>query len=333
MIESCDVLVAGGGPAGSSCARRLREAGLDVLLLDKAEFPRDKVCAGWITPPILQALGLDPADYARDRVFQPIRAFRAGSIGGPLVDVDFPQPVSFGIRRCEFDHYLLARCGARLRLGEPLETLERRKDGWLVNDRYRAPMLVGAGGHFCPVAQRLGNATDLPQPVVAAQEIEFPLDARQQEHCPVEGNRPELYFCRDLMGYGWCFRKGDFLNVGLGREDRHRLSEHVGHLLRLLEARGPHSWRRPRSNAGPCLPAFPAFAPQVAGGWGRPGRRRRRTGLYPKRRRDPPGDRVGTAGRRRDPRSGRRLPPAAVGGLRRADRLAFWPAMFAPRAG
>ena len=238
MIESCDVLVAGGGPAGSSCARRLREAGLDVMLLDKAEFPRDKVCAGWITPPILQALGLDPAEYARDRVFQPIRAFRAGSIGGRLVDVDFPQPVSFGIRRCEFDHYLLARCGARLRLGEPLETLERRKDGWLVNDRYRAPMLVGAGGHFCPVAQRLGNATDLPQPVVAAQEIEFPLDARQQEHCPVEGNRPELYFCRDLMGYGWCFRKGDFLNVGLGREDRHRLSEHVGTFCDYLKREG-----------------------------------------------------------------------------------------------
>jgi flavin-dependent dehydrogenase len=246
MIESCDVLVAGGGPAGSACARKLREAGLDVVLLDKAQFPRDKVCAGWITPPILDALGLDPADYARDRVFQPIRAFRAGSIGGPLVDVDFPQPVSFGIRRCEFDHYLLARCGARLRPGEPLATLERGKDGWLVNDRYRAPMLVGAGGHFCPVARSLGNDTDLAQPVVAAQEIEFPLDAQQQALCPVEGNRPELYFCRDLMGYGWCFRKGDFLNVGLGREDRHRLSEQVAAFCDYLRREG----RIPRDMPG-----------------------------------------------------------------------------------
>ncbi len=41
--ESCDVLIVGGGPAGSSCARLLRRAGLDVLILDKSEFPRDKV--------------------------------------------------------------------------------------------------------------------------------------------------------------------------------------------------------------------------------------------------------------------------------------------------
>jgi geranylgeranyl reductase family protein len=246
MLDSCDVLVIGGGPAGSSCARKLHEAGLDVLVLDKAEFPRDKVCAGWITPPILDALGLDPADYARDRVFQPIRAFRAGSIGGPLVDVDFPEPVSFGIRRCEFDHYLLARCGARLRLGEPLATLERSQGAWVANGRYQAPMLVGAGGHFCPVAQKLGSDAPRSPPVVAAQEIEFPLDLRQQAECPVEGSRPELYFCRDLMGYGWCFRKGDFLNVGLGREDPRRLSAHVTAFYEYLKREG----RIPRDAPG-----------------------------------------------------------------------------------
>ena len=52
--ESCDVLIVGGGPAGSSCARQLRRAGLDVLILDKSEFPRDKVCAGWITPQVVE---------------------------------------------------------------------------------------------------------------------------------------------------------------------------------------------------------------------------------------------------------------------------------------
>ena len=74
--------------------------------------------------------------------------------------------------------------------------------------------------------------------MVAAQEIEFPLDARQQAECPVEGQRPELYFCRDLMGYGWCFRKGDFLNVGLGREDPHRLSEQVAAFCDFLKREG-----------------------------------------------------------------------------------------------
>ena len=53
---TCDVLVAGGGPAGSACAWKLRRAGLDVIVMDRALFPRDKVCAGWITPGVVEAL-------------------------------------------------------------------------------------------------------------------------------------------------------------------------------------------------------------------------------------------------------------------------------------
>jgi menaquinone-9 beta-reductase len=49
-VETCDALIVGGGPAGSTCAWQLRQAGLDVVVIDKTRFPRDKVCAGWITP-------------------------------------------------------------------------------------------------------------------------------------------------------------------------------------------------------------------------------------------------------------------------------------------
>jgi len=45
-VVACDALIVGGGPAGSTCARHLRHAGLDVLVVDRAAFPRDKVCAG-----------------------------------------------------------------------------------------------------------------------------------------------------------------------------------------------------------------------------------------------------------------------------------------------
>jgi flavin-dependent dehydrogenase len=58
-METCDVLIAGGGPAGSTCAWRLQQAGLDVVVMDRATFPRDKVCAGWITPQVLADVGLD----------------------------------------------------------------------------------------------------------------------------------------------------------------------------------------------------------------------------------------------------------------------------------
>lgn len=238
MTERCDVLIVGGGPAGSACAWRLRRAGLDVLVLDKQAFPRDKVCAGWITPAVLKALDIDQEDYAARHVFQPITRFRTGVIGGGWVETAYDGPVSYGIRRCEFDHYLLARSGARLRLGEPVTKLERDGGEWVVNGSIRTPMLVGAGGHFCPIARHLGAQLGRNEPAVAAQEIEFPLSPRQEALCQVEPDRPELYFCPDLKGYGWCFRKQNYLNVGLGRQDNRGLAEHVERFVDFLKRHG-----------------------------------------------------------------------------------------------
>ena len=65
----------------SSLAWVLGRAGMDVLIMDKADFPRNKVCAGWITPAIIDELQLDTATYARDNVFQPITGFVTGLIG------------------------------------------------------------------------------------------------------------------------------------------------------------------------------------------------------------------------------------------------------------
>ena len=80
-MDMCDVLIIGGGPAGSSCAWKLRQAGLDVIVMDRATFPRDKVCAGWITPQVLADAGIDVDDYRRERTFQPITGFRTGLLG------------------------------------------------------------------------------------------------------------------------------------------------------------------------------------------------------------------------------------------------------------
>src|ERR1043166_906169 len=101
MVQRCDALVVGGGPGGSSCAWRLREAGLDVIVVDAATFPRDKVCAGWITPQVVSALRLDTLAYATGRTWQPFTGFRVGLIESEVeVRVDYSEPISFGIRRC-----------------------------------------------------------------------------------------------------------------------------------------------------------------------------------------------------------------------------------------
>ncbi len=236
-MDCCDILIAGGGPAGSSCAWGLRNSGLEVAILDKQRFPRDKVCGGWITPQVLKALRIDPVAYGAERTLQPITSFRTGSIGGAApIHTDYGKPVSYGIRRCEFDEYLLRRCGARVLEGVGLASIERDGGSWIVNGNLRARLVVGAGGHFCPVARHFGAKATAA--AVVAQETEFEMDERQQAHCPVRAITPELYFCPDMKGYGWCFRKGNFLNIGLGRADSHGLPEQVNGFVRFLATLG-----------------------------------------------------------------------------------------------
>jgi menaquinone-9 beta-reductase len=236
-MESCEVLIVGGGPAGSTCAAKLVAAGLDVLLLDKAIFPRTKPCAGWITPAVFDALAIDPAGYGQGRVLQAITSFRTGLISGPEVVTRYDQVVSYGILRQEFDEYLLQRSHVRRRLGEGVNRLDRQDGGWLVNGRIKARLLIGAGGHFCPVARRLGARPGQGE-VVVAQVAEVALSPEEASRCPVAGDTPALFFCPDLQGYGWLFRKGNMLNVGLGRHDRQDFRRHLQEFRAFLVARG-----------------------------------------------------------------------------------------------
>lgn len=236
--QSCDILIIGGGPAGSSCAGELRKRGIDVLVVDKREFPRDKTCAGWVTPPVWEALGIDTADYPKDYVLQPITAFRTGILGRKEIATKYDSIVSYGIRRCEFDHFLLQRADVPTRFGTTFKTMERDGDSWIVNGEIRTKLIIGAGGHFCPIAQKLGNRKQPKASVVAAQEIEFEASPKDLEQGTVTGEAPELFFCEDLQGYGWVFRKGNFLNIGLGRVDKTNISEHVANFCEFLKSTG-----------------------------------------------------------------------------------------------
>jgi geranylgeranyl reductase family protein len=242
-MDSFDILIVGGGPAGSSLAYRLKDSGLAVAILDQRAFPRQKVCAGWVTPEVMRLLDINLEDYARGRVLQPITGFNIGLLGSAQVASEFEgEPVSYGIRRIEFDHYLLERCGAHLILDEALDTMIRSESGWVVNNRLQAKLLVGAGGHNCPVARAIG-ARPRGELAVVAQEVEFAPEAEQMARCNVREDVPELFFTPDLKGYGWVFRKGDYLNIGLGREDKQRLPAHVQAFCQFLEQAGkipPH---------------------------------------------------------------------------------------------
>ena len=242
-MDRCDALIVGGGPAGSTCARVLQQAGWRVVVIDRASFPRDKVCAGWVTPGVFRLLDLNPVDYrATGLTIQEITGFRTSVIGAAPIETRYDHTISYAIRRCEFDTFLLHRSGADVRQGTPLQSLERRGDQWVANGEITAPIVVGAGGHFCPVARRLGTSPPMPSrpdapPVrpVVAKEAEFQIEG---EDTTANGLVPELFFCRDLEGYGWCVRKGRYLNIGMGRRDHGDLNAHVEAFQTMLARAG-----------------------------------------------------------------------------------------------
>jgi flavin-dependent dehydrogenase len=180
-----DVMIVGGGPAGSTCARTLTRAGARVAILDRAEFPRVKLCAGWLSPPFWDVVERAPREYTRG-----LWEWRTCHVHYRGTQYSVPGHGWF-IRRFELDDWLLRECGAELHLGVNVKDIVREDDGtWRIGE-LRARYLVGAGGTHCPVARtRIGN-----------------------------DGEPELVLFDGLSGYGWNVPKSDWLNIGCGTLD------------------------------------------------------------------------------------------------------------------
>jgi flavin-dependent dehydrogenase len=150
-----------------------------------------------------------------------------------MIETHYSRVVSYGILRREFDQFLLRRAAVRLLDGTPVETLRRTGSAWVINDMIETPVLIGAGGHFCPVARHMRGRADTAQPIVA-KEAEF-LNLR---HSDAVFHAPSLFFCRDLEGYGWCVPKGNYVNVGIGRRTHSDFNTHVRDFIAFLKTRG-----------------------------------------------------------------------------------------------
>jgi flavin-dependent dehydrogenase len=234
-MEHRDVVIVGGGPAGSSCAWALRHAGLNVLIVDHQKFPRDKTCAGWITPEVLDALEFTPREYGGARLIEPISAFRVGTIGGGATDVRFDRPVSYGIRRVEFDYFLVKRSGATFQPDMHVASLLREGTQWVIDGRLTTPVVVGAGGTSCPIARLLNPHPTLAS-VVLTQETEIEIDPTREGQ--IDSGVPEFYFSPDFSGYGWVLRKGAYVTVGYGERNSHHLHDRLLVFLDFLQQAG-----------------------------------------------------------------------------------------------
>lgn len=204
MVEH-EVIIVGGGPAGSSAAWELTRGGVDCLVMDREAFPREKLCAGWITPEVLEALEFGPADYPyRFLTFETLRI----SLRGLRLPYRSPQ---HSIRRYEFDRWLLERSGAPVTTHN-VRHIERDGETFVLDGTYRCRHLIGAGGTRCPVYRELFRETYPRQKrlQVVTQELEFP--------CETPDNDCYLWFFhRGLPGYGWYVPKANgYVNVGIG---------------------------------------------------------------------------------------------------------------------
>lgn len=232
-----DVIVVGAGPGGSAAAYHLASHGLDVLLLEKTEFPREKVCGDGLTPKSVQQLlrmGIDTspeAGWIRNKGLRVVAGDTKLTLDWPDLD-SYPN---FGLTRTRLDFDdLLARQavsgGARLRtkvnVTAPLLDRAGRVCGveaQLGPDRepavFRAPLVVSADGVSGRLALALGiNKRDDRPLGVAVRRYYYCAEKHDDDYLESWLQLRSAAAPDTLMpGYGWIFGLGDGrVNVGLG---------------------------------------------------------------------------------------------------------------------
>ncbi|MFJ5233250.1 geranylgeranyl reductase family protein [Kitasatospora sp. NPDC088391] len=237
-VEStADVIVVGAGPAGSTTAYWLAQAGLDVLLLEKSEFPREKVCGDGLTPRAVKQLVDMGIDVSAENGWLPNKGLRIIG-GGVRLELDWPDLAAYpdyGLvrKRADFDE-LLARqaqkAGARLYEGcnvsGPVQDRTGRITGVTAKlgpekreVEFHAPLVVAADGNSTRLSLAMGLHRIESRPMGVAYRTYFTSPRHDDDYLEswlelwdTRGGQKKL-----LPGYGWIFGMGDGTsNVGLG---------------------------------------------------------------------------------------------------------------------
>ncbi|MFI2609779.1 geranylgeranyl reductase family protein [Kitasatospora sp. NPDC018619] len=259
--EDADVIVVGAGPAGSTAAAHLARTGLDVLLLEKSAFPREKVCGDGLTPRVVKQLTDLGVDVSEEAGWLHNRGLRLIS-GHRSIEFDWPELSAYpgyGLvrRRADFDELLARRAasaGARLveRANVSGPVLDERTGrivgvaAKLGEERrpvsYRAPVVVAADGNSTrlSVAMRRYRRTDRAMGVAYRTYFTTPRHDDRYLEAWLDLRGPGDRNGRLLPGYAWVFGMGDgTANVGLGVLDTAKADVDWRELLRRWCARLP----------------------------------------------------------------------------------------------
>lgn len=272
--DDADVIVVGAGPAGSAAAFHCASAGLDVLLLEKSEFPRDKVCGDGLTPRAVAEMvrmGLpirEQDGWIRNKGLRVIG-------GGHRLELEWPELSSYpsyGLAksRMSLDHTLADHArsaGAKLqertnvtgavrdeRSGRVVGVTAKTADGAA---EYRAPIVIAADGVSARLATGMGLEKRMDRPMGVAVRTYFRTprhdDAWMESHLELWDGEPRK---SNLMpGYGWIFALGDgTANVGLGSVSSTAAATKVDYkaLFAKWMANAPAEWEfTPDNQVGP----------------------------------------------------------------------------------
>ncbi|MBI2989028.1 MAG: NAD(P)/FAD-dependent oxidoreductase [Deltaproteobacteria bacterium] len=179
-MDRFDVAVVGAGPAGSSSAVSLARRGYSVILLERALFPREKLCGDFLNPAnweLFEHLGV--ADKLLSLEHEKVTAFRISTFSGADATISFPSRngktiAGFGLRRSALDDLLLRQAekeGVVVKQGRKVRALIREAAGWCVmvggepeSEKVSSTFLIGADGRNSWVAHRLGLARTSESP-------------------------------------------------------------------------------------------------------------------------------------------------------------------------
>ena len=241
ILPEYDVAIVGAGPAGTACALALRGGGHRVVLLDKASFPRDKICGDAIPGHALKALRqLDPAYTEALWQLHPrddVRRSRLVAPGGGSLYLHWKLP-TFNSPRLDFDAALLAlvrqHTATEIRENAALKNAEITADCARLTladgQQLTSRLVVGCDGAQSVVGRRL-----LPEPRLARAHHCAGVRTYFENVGGSESGTTEFFFSRShLAGYLWLFPVGaGRYNVGLGMLSE-LIAEHKIDLRQLL---------------------------------------------------------------------------------------------------
>lgn len=241
FVEHADVVVVGAGPGGSATAHYLAKNGVDVLVLEKATFPRDKICGDGLTPRAVAELIRMAFPIPEEEGWVRNHGIR-GYGAGHKVEIPWPKLASMpdygsACARAEFDEKLIRHAqasGARLREGVTvLGPVVHEPSGRVIGVRARntkdgakgeefeisARFVVDCGGVAARMAIAMGREKDMQRPMGVAHRTYFrsPLAKTDMMESQLELWAGKPGESELLPGYAWIFAVSDeVVNVGLG---------------------------------------------------------------------------------------------------------------------